>query len=51
MQYQQTFSRYAIGVIVIETRRLDYRVIVSISSRLNDAIASVQPRQIIHLSV
>ena len=51
MQFQQSLSDYAIGVVVITTPRLWYRVLVTIAPRLAAAIESVQPHQVMRIAV
>lgn len=51
MEYQQDLSDYAIGIVVIVTPRLWYRVLITIAPALREAIATVQPRQIVHIRV
>ena len=51
MQYQQTLTEYAIGIIVIHTPRLWYKVLVKAAPALNEAIANVTPHEVIHLKV
>lgn len=51
MQFQQSLSNYSIGIVVISTPRLWYRVLVTVSAQLEDAIRSVRSREIVRIKV
>jgi hypothetical protein len=51
LEFQQNLSDYAIGIVVIITPRLWYRVLITIASALREAIAEVQRGQILRIRV
>jgi len=51
MEFQQTLTNYEIGIIVIVTPRLWYRVLVTIVPRLRQAVETTQPGRVVHLRV
>lgn len=51
MQYQQKLASFRIGVVVIDTPRLDLHLLEGSVDELRDAIASVERGQVIHVAV
>lgn len=51
MEFQQNLSAYGIGIIVIVTPRLWYRVLITIAPALREAIATIQAGQVVHVRV
>lgn len=51
MEFQQALSDYVIGIIVIITPRLWYRVLVTIAPALRDAVETTQSGQVVHIRV
>ncbi|MGZ8789250.1 MAG: hypothetical protein ACXW4P_13565 [Thermoanaerobaculia bacterium] len=51
MQYQQKLTVFGIGVVVIVTPRLQLELLESAAGRLRGAIASVEPGEVIHVTV
>jgi hypothetical protein len=51
LQFQQNLARYDIGVVVIVTVSLRYRTIRLASEQIREALASVQPGELLHVQV
>ncbi len=51
MQYQQKLTAFGIGVVVIVTPRLQLQVLERALKPLRDAISSVSPGQVLHVTI
>ncbi len=51
MQYQQTLTSFRIGVVIIITPRLQLQVLEGASEMLRDAISSVAPGEVVHVTI
>jgi hypothetical protein len=49
LEYQQTLSGRAFGVVVVFPRRLKMEYLLPLVPALNEAVASVQPGAIVHV--
>ena len=51
LQFQQNMSRFEIGVVVIVTRDIRFRVVLLAIDTIRSAVASVNPGEVIQVSV
>lgn len=51
LQFQQNLGRFTIGVVVILTVSLRYRHIAAAIEGIREALAAVQPGEVLHVQV